>query len=297
MAKKSNLKSKPASPAGVAHSIYNFSDYKEAIKAQVKYIRAKRPGLTMKELALRADIQHTYFSRCLNDDNTHLGEDQLFIIAHNLDLLQEDVDFLMILRSFATTQEQSRKQFLFKRIDDLRKRKIASAEHKDGQRDGNSESFVAEMKYLFNPLCVLIHVSLFIKSHQKNPRGLISKLGISNEQLRDTLQILDKNEYIELAAHDPYQVLKVHQKFPHFGREHPLMRAHQASLKAIAQSRLAQTPESLKESLLFTFTMDQPGFEKVRDEIKSLVRRIQETTFDSKQEHLYQLSLDFFNWL
>ncbi len=275
------------------HSIYNFIDYKEAIRGQVKYLRAKRPGLTMKELAAKAEIQHTYFSRCLNDEHTHLGEDQLFVIANHLDLLTEEVDFIMLLRSYATTHDNNRKQFLFKRIDDHQKRKLTSAEHKDAM----GEAFVAEMNYLFNPLCVLIHVSLFIKAHQKNPRGLIAKLGITIEQLRETLQTLDKNEYIELAQTDPFSVLKVHQKFPHFGREHPLMRAHQAALKSIAQSRLAQTPESLKESLLFTFTMDQAGFEKVRDEIKSFVRRVQDTTFEAKQEQMFQLSLDFFNWL
>ena len=153
------------------------------------------------------------------------------------------------------------------------------------------------MAYLFTPLAIVVHVALFIKSYQKNPRLLCPQLGISDVALKNILQILDASDYVVLADDDPFKVLEVKSKYPHFGREHPLMRAHQTTLKTMLQSRLNQTAESEKESFLVTFSMDEAGFKKVSEEFRKFVSKVQSVSFDGKHTNVYQLSFDFLKWI
>ncbi len=273
--------------------LYGFDDYKQAIKARVKNLQASRPGLTMKKLAERIRVQSTYLSRVLNSENSHLSEDQLYTLGRQLEFLPDELDFIQLLRSHQASDEPHRRQMLYSRIDQQRKSRLASAETKPF----HLEAFQSEVAYLFTPLAIVVHVALFIKSYQKNPRLLCPQLGISDAALKNILQILDASDYVVLADDDPFKVLEVKSKYPHFGREHPLMRAHQTTLKTMLQSRLNQTAESEKESFLVTFSMDEAGFKKVSDEFRKFVSKVQSVSFDGKHTNVYQLSFDFLKWI
>lgn len=273
--------------------LYRFDDYKAALKARVKSLQQKKPGLTLAKIASRTQIQATYFSRVLNSEAAHLSEDQLYNMGRLLDFLPEEIDFILLLRSYRVTADPHRRQALFQKLDQIRKAKLASAETKEFR----IESFQNEVAYLFSPLAIVVHVALFIKSYQKSPRLLCPLLGISDSALKTLLQILNASDYIVLSDRDPFEVLEVKTKYPHFGREHPLMRAHQTTLKALMQSRLNQTIEEQKESFLVTFTMDDAGFSRVKDEYRSFVAKVQAITFDCKHTNLYQLNFDFLKWL
>ena len=276
-----------------AKTVYEFSDYKVAIRARVDQMKVTKKSLTLRRLADRLSIQHTYLSRCLNSDKAQLSEDHLYSLGRLLDLLPEEIDFLLLLRSHAATSDSHRKQFLFTRIDSIRTAHFASAQNKSFQY----ENFQAEAAYLFTPLAVVTHVALFIKEYQANPRLLCPVLGITAERLKEVLKILDQSDYIVLSDQDSFKVIEVKSKYPHFGREHPLMRAHQSALKTSMQSRLQQTDESSKESFMVTFSMDEVGFNRVRDEFKSFIGKIQQISFEGKHSHVYQLGFDLLKWL
>jgi hypothetical protein len=197
------------------------------------------------------------------------------------------------LRSHATSQIAKRREALFEKIDSIRKKHLASAD----QVEWDPQRLQDEVAFLFSPLSSVVRVALFIKEYEKNPRALCSPLGISVSMLKEVLQILHSSEYIVLADDDPFKILEVKNRFPHFGREHPLTRAHQAISKTALLSRLSQTSEEEKESLLFTFTMDDAGFKKVRDEFKAFVAQVQKVATASKHKNLYQMSFDFVKWL
>lgn len=276
-----------------AATVYDFTDYREAIRERVKQLKLTKKALTLRKLADRLSIQHTYLSRCLNGDKAHLSEDHLYCLGRNLDLLPSEIDYLTLLRSHACTTDTHRREVLFAKIEGVRKSRVARTEEKEFKY----EDLQAEAAYLFTPLAVVVHVALFIKDFQKNPRALCTSLGISVDRLKEILRVLDQSDFIVLSDQDPFQVIEVKSKRPHFGREHPLMRAHQGSLKTQMHSRLQQTAESDKESFLATFSMDDSGFQRVRDEFKTFIGKIQDISTQGKHEHLYQLGFDFLKWV
>lgn len=285
--------SSPDQPSEGRFTIYSFVNYKEAIRERVKHLKLSKKALTLRKLADRLSIQHTYLSRCLNGDKAHLSEDHTYSLGRLLGWLPEEIDYLLLLRSHACTADMHRREFLDARIDAIRKTRVASAE----EQTFRYEDLQAEAAYLFTPLAIVVHVALFIKDYRTNPRALCSLLGITPDRLKEILRILDQSDYIVLSDQDPFVVNDVKSKYPHFGREHPLMRAHQATLKTLLQARLQQTSESAKESFMVTFSMDEAGFARVRDEFKTFVAKIQQISFEGKHQHVYQLGFDFLRWL
>lgn len=274
-------------------TVYDHEDYKLAIRGRVAQLKVTRKSLTLRKLADRLSIQHTYLSRCLNGDKAHLSEDHIYSLGRLLDLLPDEIDHLLLLRSYACTGDVHRKETLYARLDAARKSRLGSGEKKEFRY----EDLQAEAAYLFTPLAVIVHVALFIKEYRLNPRALCSLLGITADRLKEVLRILDQSDYIVIADKDPFQIVEVKSKYPHFGREHPLMRAHQATLKTLLQSRLQQTSESDKESFMVTFSMDEKGFGRVRDEFKKFVTQIQQISTEGQHHHVYQMSFDFLRWI
>lgn len=274
-------------------TVYEFSDYKVAIRARVKSLQKSKKAITLRKLADRLSLQPTYFSRCLGSDRAQLSEDHLYSLGRYLDFLPEEIDYLLLLRSYASTSDTHRRENLFARIDCIRKQRIVSSE----RAEFRLEDFQAEAAYLFTPMAIVVHVALFIQSYRKNPRSLCPLLGVTAERLREILRVLDQSDYIQTADDDPFNVIEVKSKYPHFGREHPLMRAHQNTLKTQLLSRLQQTSESDKESFMVTFSMDQDGFERVRTEFKSFIGKIQQISSEGKHSHVYQLGFDFLRWI
>ena len=153
-------------------NVYAFTDYKVAIKETLREIRKVKATVTLKSVATRMQIQPTYFSRVLNDDKSHLSEDQLFTLGQIMKLLPDDMDYLFMLRAHATTQDDKRRETIFKKIEAIRKSRVAGTEHKSW----DPQALQNEVAYLFNPMAGVVHVALFIKDYKKNPRALAWKL-------------------------------------------------------------------------------------------------------------------------
>jgi hypothetical protein len=149
---------------------------------------------------------------------------------------------------------------------------------------------------LLDPICVLVHVALFISKYKKDPLQLCSLLGISKEKLKHELQVLNNCTYIVLGK-SPFDVQSVSAKAPHFGREHALTRTHQAALKTALMTRLGQTSEESKESFIVTFTMDEKGFKAAKEEFGEFIKKIQTIYKSARHERLYQLNFDLLEWL
>jgi uncharacterized protein (TIGR02147 family) len=274
--------------------IYNCKTYKEAIKAQLKHLRnnESRKGLTLKKIARLIPIQYTYLSKALSDSKTHLNEDHIFKICNLLEILPEEMEFLQLQRSFEMANDNKRKNYLYSRIESLKKSRNLNAE----TQAFDSRELTTQMAYLFDPLCILVHAALFIEEFQKDPRALCSKLGTQRPQLAQILKVLDQNGFIELGEED-FEIKKIMKTNFHFGREHPLMRLHQTILKTAIHSQLTRTEEKNKHSFIVTFSMDYKGFERAKDEFQTFLKKIENIASTSKDEQVYQLNFDLFRWL
>jgi uncharacterized protein (TIGR02147 family) len=272
--------------------VYDFRDYKEALQQVLKKTKSRDPKITLRSLATKVRVQYTYLSRVLNSKQAHLSEDQLYALSSVLQLFPDEIEFLLLLRSYQTTEIQNRRAAIFAKIENISQQKKTRADYVgDGSVGSNHD-----LHYLLNPICVIIHVALFIKDYQNNPRLLCASLGISVADLREVLRILDSSGYVDVDSNDAFKVLAVKSKHPHFTRTHPLMRAHQSLLKNAMNGRLAQTSEEAKESRMVTFSANEQFFEALRKHFDDFMKNVQKSSAEGKHTHLYQLNFDFLRW-
>lgn len=272
-------------------SIFDFHSYKSFIKFRVQELKKARPQATLKWVAKQLGIQYTYLSKCLNDDVTHLNEDHLYEIGRILQLSPVENQYLSILRAHETTHNKARKSELFVQAEKMRKAHPLDAEQIENFRG----RIAADVEYLLNPMCMIVHAALTISAVAKDPRKLCSAIGINTQNLKTILKILEQNDYV-IIGEDGYEVTKVKKSHFHFGREHPLMRTHQALLKAQLQARLQRTIEEEKQSFLVTLTMNRDGFDLINEEFNHFIKKAESITKKAPASELYQLSFDLFKW-
>jgi uncharacterized protein (TIGR02147 family) len=272
--------------------IYDFRDYKDALQQVLKKTKSRDPKVTLRSLATKVRVQYTYLSRVLNSKQAHLSEDQLYALSTALQFFPDEIEFLLLLRSYQTTEIAHRRDAIFAKIENISLQKKTRADYVEDASVGSNH----DLHYLLNPIAYIIQVALFIKEYQKNPRLLCSHFGISVVQLREALRILDSSGYVDIDPTDAFKVIAVKSKHPHFTRTHPLMRAHQSLLKNAMNGRLAQTPEEAKESRMVTFTANEQFFEVLRKHFDDFMKEVQESSAGGKHTHLYQLNFDFLRW-
>lgn len=273
------------------YDLYQYSDYKQALRDRVSFLKVGSVTWTLKKLADKIPVQYTFLSKVLNSPESHLNEDHLFRAATALDFLPDEIDYLLLLRSLAITGDFNRKEFLTRKIESIKKLRSISADH----NRLSSIELQQVIAYLLNPLCMLTHVALSIPEIQRNPQSLCSLLGVSNAKLKQILELLEANSFIELGE-KRFEVTEVKDAVTHFGREHPLMRVHQSALKSSLQNRLNQTQEDFKESFFVTFLMDDKGFEKIQNLFKKFIADVQQIKNEAEDTNVFQLSFDLLKW-
>lgn len=268
--------------------IYDYTDYKEALSDKVTLLKKTKSKYSIRYLSEVLKIQYTFLSKVLNSETHHLNEDQVFLAGQALEFLHDEIDYLLLLRSYAATDNTNRKNFLFQRISTLQKQKNLSVDVAQAQRSHLSD----DLSYLMDDQFILIHVALWIKEIQKNPLLLTQYLGIDSSKVKNCLILLDRMGQIEYDQNN-HKIIKIQNTRTHFGKDHPLTRTHQFLMKTFLNQKSLTQVEEKKENLFFTFTTDQSGFEKIKLQIKEFASSIQKTTFDGKHKGVYQLNIDF----
>jgi uncharacterized protein (TIGR02147 family) len=267
--------------------IYTYGDYKAAIRDKLKETKKIVPTLTMKKVASRMGLQYTYLSALMTKDTQDLSEDQIFEFGQILEVSPDEIEFLVLLRNLRRCQRPTYREFLVKKIENIRAQKKINVPYNRLNVDTLSE----QIAFLSQPLCPLVLTSLDIKEFREDPRKLMLKLQLTEREFRKILAILQSNGYLSLAA-DGLHIDKIHGNRNHFGREHPLTRTAQLLNKQVYLSKLRHTPENEKDSQWFLFTMDMQGFEKVRNLYLEFLRAVQSVSMQAKEENLFYLSFD-----
>lgn len=268
-------------------------DYRTEIKKQVKTLsqRAANP-ITLKKLARHLDMQYTYLSRILNSHDEHLKEDRLFEALHYLEFSSKRIDYLMDMRIFQGSSSLARKNLAEKRLA-----KNKEQYESDVQQKGAVEAQVlAETEFMFDPYATIILASLSIAQYRKDPRRIMSYLGLSMDQLKQTLDRIEKAGFIE-RGEDRLSIKKINQIRFHYNAEHQFMRIHQQQIKNLSQAFLPRLGESRKKSFMVTFVADPASFVAIKKEFDHFLKKVEAIATKAKPQKTYQLNFDFFDWL
>jgi len=272
--------------------IYEQEDYKAVLRERLGELAKSRRKRTLRWLAEKIPIQYTYLSKVMNDGKAHLNEDDLYTAARLLEFFPEEIDYLFLLRSLATSDDRARKNYLQGKLDHQRKARKLNAT----VQDFNSLQFTREMNYLFDPLCILTHVALHIDEFCANPKKLCPLLGVSFEKLRAVLKKLSQLEFIEMAT-DGSTVIRPLKGHIHYSTDHPLMRMHQNLMRTFSQAQLLKIDEEDKHGFLVTFSADPEAFQRVKTLFRRFLEEIEAVVLKAPSREVYQLSFDLFKWL
>jgi len=276
---------------GDGMNVFTEGCYKQAIRERMKELRANGKPRTLRKVAERIPVQHTYLSRILNLEGKHLNEDHLFTICNLLDFDSEEAEYLLLLRAEATTTHAARKKHLQDKLAHLREAKQLRA----SIQDFNSQNLSKEVGYLFDPLCVVVHVSLGIEEYRKNPDRLCAQLGITRKNLKEILRKLCDMGFIDLAENGA--VSSVNRRHIHYSPQHPLMRAHQTFLRSLGISQLPKIEEEDKSSFMVTFSAEPETFQAIKDSFQKFIKEIEKKVVAAQCRNTYQLNFDLFKWV
>lgn len=269
---------------------YHFQNYRSLIRERVKEMRIKDHRFSLRYFAQRIPVQYTYLSKVLNTGKSHLNEDHLHKLGVLLDFNEEELEFMLLLRSRDVTSEHARKEYLTKKIESIVEKRTVSAQYRKMSLEVNNE-----ISYLLNPHAVIVHMALDIEEYRKSPARIGSLLGISNAMLTEILKTLEKNKFI-VTGDSCFDIKAVNSQKIHFGREHSLMRTHQALQRTAHEARLISTAEEDKESFNATFTMDSNGLAEAKKLTKKFISDMQKIAANSRSRNVFQLSLSLLKW-
>jgi uncharacterized protein (TIGR02147 family) len=271
--------------------VYAESDYKQVIRHRVKELATTKKSLNLRRLAERIPIQNTYLSKALNDEKTHLNEEHLFKACQILEFYADEMDFIFLLRSSALATDPTRKSYLTGKINRLRQARQRNA----SIQDFNTGQISQEMSYLFDPLCVIVNVALFIEDYRQQPRKLCAVTGVSWPKLKQTLTKLRDLNFISLGE-DGQTVTRVAQQQIHYGTDHPLMRTHQHLMRDKSSVHLSQVPEEEKHSFMATFSADDETFKKIRQRFQVFLKEAEYLVGEAPSQNTFQMNFDLFKW-
>ncbi len=271
--------------------VFEFSDYKGAIQERLKELKKGPEKVTLQELAAKIPMQYTYLSRVMHDDKAHLNEDCLHSVCEILRFEADEADYLFLLRSLSITQSRNRKAALLGKLGRLKQNRALRAAVIEGEKTRLAE----EAEYLLDPLCIVVHVALYLKPYRHAPESLCPKLGISPEELRSVLKKLSAIRFLELDSAG--KITRVSTERLHFSPEHPLMRTHQLLVKAFASNYVLRTKEENKHGFLLTFSGDPQCFEKIKQDFFFFLKEVEKHVEAAENKYVYQLCFDLFRWL
>lgn len=272
--------------------VFRERDYKVAIKKLVNERKKHKRGFNLRVVAEKIPVQYTYLSKCLNQEGADLSDDHVFVIGEILGLNQREMDFLLLLRTFATTRSTSRKKDVERRIDRIRAEYNLSA----SLRTSTQYEVPTEIQYLTDPLAPIVHVACFVPAFGEDIRQLCGVLGITWARLEGILLTLQRMGLVSLSA-DRKKITDSSYGHIHYSPEHPLLRAFQGLMRQSGAGQFHRLTDEERYGFVVAFAANPSVFEKVREDFREYIRTIEKLALPAEKKNVYQLNFDVFKWI
>lgn len=255
--------------------------YRSIIREIVEARAAKKDGMSFTKLANVCRIQRSYLSQVINLKN-HFSNDQLYSICEALELPKSQRDYLLLLSEYERCRNTERKNFLQQKI-----LKLKQAESKS--TSGMSEALRDALDdYFCDPWAEIILNFFRIEHYAKNPDEVREVLGITRRRWDIVMKTLRDCQFVVDGA----DRILTPQGFPVPEENSPADRIrHIMARMRVAQQKLKQRYiDDFLYNLWYTTTRDAKKQIKINQ--LHLLQRIHEEARHTKQEKIYQLTLD-----
>lgn len=271
-------------------SAYTYDNYKTLLRDTLTQKKAKVSSrFTYERLASACGIQKTYLSRVLNSEEAHLSEDQLHSACDFLGFSREERLFTQLLRSHDKSQHAARRQELLAEIRENRAKHRRSESHLEAER---LTPAIDVSSYHLDPRVMLVHIFLAVERFRANPRSICPHLGISEDMLTSILSKLERMGFIALGK-SGYRLTK---QSTHLSVESPLYAPFRFMQRFSAMERMQKLPPDRTYNFTAVFSASESVREFIHSRFLTLLQEIEKAASTSKDEEVYQLSFDLFDW-
>lgn len=271
-------------------SVFNYLDYKLAIRDLVDSRKQLDKKWTYQRVAEVMGIQKSYLSQVLAD-RADLNADQLYLLIQELEIPSEDSEYLQLLLDYARSSVKKRKDDLKEKIDSIQRKKLVSESFLKVQSIAGDTTSTSD--YYLDSYNQLIHICLSHKDFKADPLLMSTRLGLKKERLSEILLELQKIGIIETSGKE----IKVLKKNLHLSKDSKLFKSWGVQMRQMALHRSLQLApgESYNFSVIFSCT--EKVKTKLQEKFFKFISEAQEDVGHSDPQHVYQMNFDLLRWL
>jgi uncharacterized protein (TIGR02147 family) len=262
--------------------IYNFDDYREYLKARVDSENSKW-GLWAK-LAAAASCQPTYLSQVIKG-KAHLTSDHVMGIAQFWELSESETDFFLLLLEVAKAGTSKLKDFLFTKIQRIRRDREDIAKRLDKPRIeiGDKESLYYSAWYWS-----ALHIIVSIPDYS-TPQAIAKKLLLPVELVSFALEQLERYQIVQRDGKN----WKLGTGDVHIPKESPMIGVHHNNWRqrAVLDSTL---PGTSGVHYTAVYSLSRQDYQHLKDKMLDLVEYTRKVVGPSKEEEMVCFTCDLF---
>ncbi len=271
-------------------SIYSYLDYRKYVLDKLKEVESSGGKLSRNQIAKQIRVQPPYLSKVLSG-RALFSEDQLYLLGRFFRLSSEEQNYLYQLSQFEKAGLEERKKEIKETLLLVQKKKLSTEEHIETEELDRSKD-EARRSYYLDPRHLLVHVSLALDKYSTVPELLIDDLKLSQQDLDTIINNLRTLELVQNIG--PKLVLTKYNV--HLKKGSDLYVPHQNLMRQLTTQRM-MNPEDDDYSLAISFSCSKEDKEKIKNLFLGFLKAFDDILGDAKDEEVYQLNFDLFQWL
>lgn len=264
-------------------NIFNYSDYKQAVKAWIA--RQPKGGRgQFRKLALQARVSTVFISQVFNGDR-HLSMDHGFEVSKFLELGELETRYFLLMIEEARAGSNSLKAFTRRQLESLRNEAANLKQVLKQERELTDAE-----KAIFHSNWTYSGVRLITATAGRNSSQAIAKaLSIPGDQVLRVLEFLETHG---LVIRDPGGFAMGPQR-THLEKSSPYILARQKTWRAKAFECMDRQNEN---DLYYTGPMSTSVAlaKQFRRELTEFLKSLSERVVSEKPEELFCLNIDLF---
>ncbi len=270
-------------------SIFRFFNYRECLTHCVQVRQSTRPDLNFQKLAEGARVSKSYLSKVLSG-KANLSGDQLFLIAQELKLSEDETSYLELLLEKERCGVKERIRLFDRRLSEMRERHLQARSFLVSEEAASVPEGL--QLYYLDPWVTLVHVGLTIPTYSRNPQRLAQALGIDSKTLDACVTSLVT---LGLAEHT-LKGVRILKDSVHLEKGSPFYPAWRSQLQLLGLSRCARQRGQNAMGISVVFSSNEKARNEFHTRLLELISQVQGLVAEGPFEDLYQFNVDLFRW-
>lgn len=267
--------------------VLDYDDYREFLKSAIAAEKQIQRSVSYASLAEAIRVERSYLSHVIHG-RANLSSDQLYLIAKQLRLTADDIDYLLLLLEIEKCQVEPRRKELCKRRDEVRRPKKRSEAHLETRPVVTEGDAFPE--YYSDPDYSLVHMCLSINEFSQAPGAIAERLGIRPAKLSHIISTLERWGLI--ALHKGTYKIKV--PFLHLREDSPLAKIHADSFRLRGIAQRQRNADGADYFFTATFAATEAVRTEVKEEFLSFLKRVSKKIKDAPTKDVFHINFDLF---